>query len=151
MATSDQLTARVTLVTEADVTELVRFRGKLKAEKSEAWGYKPGFNEMIGLIVAHSLKETPYMNARLSQDGTKIEILEDINVAFAVDTDRGLLVPVVKKADQMELKDLGARFHQLVDAAKSGRISPDDLVGGTFTITNLATLAWMPSPCDQPA
>ncbi len=58
-------------------------------------------------------------------------------MAFAVDTDRGLLVPVVKKADQMELKDLGARFHQLVDAAKSGRISPDDLVGGTFTITNL--------------
>ena len=117
MGLSDQLTARVTLVTEADVTELVRFRGKLKAEKSEAWGYKPGFNEMIGLVVAHALKETPYMNARLSQDGTKIEMLEDINVAFAVDTDRGLLVPVVKKADELSLKDLGARFHNLVDAA----------------------------------
>ena len=137
MGLSDQLTARVTLVTEADVTELVRFRTKLKAEKSEAWGYKPGFNEMIGLIVAQSLRNTPYMNARLSQDGTRIEMLEDVNLAFAVDTDRGLLVPVVKKADQLELKDLGAKFHALVDAAKSGRISPDDLVGGTFTITNL--------------
>lgn len=137
MALSDQLTARVTLVSEADVTELVRFRTKLKAEKSEAWGYTPGFNEMIGLIVAQSLRKTPYMNARLSQDGTRIEMLEDVNLGFAVDTDRGLLVPVVKKADRLELKDLGAKFHALADAAKNGRISPDDLVGGTFTITNL--------------
>ena len=139
MGLSDQLTARVTLVTEADVTELVRFRGKLKAEKSDAWGYKPGFNEMIGLIVAQSLRKIPYMNARLSQDGTKIEMLEDVNLGFAVDTDRGLLVPVVKKADQLDLKDLGKKFHELADGAKTGRISPDDLVGGTFTITNLGS------------
>jgi pyruvate dehydrogenase E2 component (dihydrolipoamide acetyltransferase) len=139
MGLSDQLTARVTLVTEADVTELVRFRNKLKTEKAEAWGYKPGFNEMIGLIVAQTLAEHRYMNARLSQDGTQIEMLEDVNLAFAVDTDRGLLVPVIKKADQLELKDLGAKFHALVDAAKLGRVMPDDLVGGTFTITNLGS------------
>jgi len=139
MGLSDQLTARVTLVTEADVTELVRFRNKLKAEKTEAWGYKPGFNEMIGLIVAQTLAKYRYMNARLSQDGTQIEMLEDVNLAFAVDTDRGLLVPVIKKADQLELKDLGAKFHALADAAKLGRVLPDDLVGGTFTITNLGS------------
>ena len=139
MGMSDQMTARVTLVTEADVTELVRFRNKLKAEKTEAWGYKPGFNEMIGLIVAQTLAKYCYMNARLSQDGTQIEMLEDVNLAFAVDTDRGLLVPVIKNADQLELKDLGAKFHALADAAKLGRVLPDDLVGGTFTITNLGS------------
>ena len=139
MGLSDQLTARVTLVTEADVTELVRFRSKLKTEKAEAWGYKPGFNEMIGLIVAQTLAKYRYMNARLSQDGTQIEMLEDVNLAFAVDTDRGLLVPVIKKADQLDLKDLGAKFHALADAAKLGRVLPDDLVGGTFTITNLGS------------
>lgn len=137
MSLSDQLTARVTLVTEADVTELVRFRDKLKVEKAEAWGFKPGYNEMIGLIVAKTLKDFPYMNARLSQDGTQIEWLEDVNLGFAVDTDRGLLVPVVKRAAQMDLQALGSRFHALAEGAKSGRISPDDLVGGTFTITNL--------------
>jgi len=137
MGLSDQLTARVTLVTEADVTELVRFRDKLKAEKAEAWGFKPGYNEMIGLIVAKTLKDFPYMNARLSQDGAQIEWLEDVNLGFAADTDRGLLVPVVKQADRMDLQALGSRFHALAEGAKSGRISPDDLVGGTFTITNL--------------
>jgi pyruvate dehydrogenase E2 component (dihydrolipoamide acetyltransferase) len=139
MGLSDQLTARVTLVTEADVTELVRFRNKLKADKAEAWGFKPGYNEMIGLIVAKALKEYPYMNARLSQDGSQIEYLEDINLGFAADSERGLLVPVVKKAGQMDLQALGAKFHALAEGAKSGRISPDDLVGGTFTITNLGS------------
>ena len=137
MGLSDQLTARVTLVTEADVTELVRFRNKLKAEKAEAWGFKPGYNEMIGLIVAKTLKDFPYMNARLSQDGSQIEWLADVNLGFAADSERGLLVPVVKKAGQMDLQALGSKFHALAEGAKSGRISPDDLVGGTFTITNL--------------
>lgn len=139
MGLSDQLTARVTLVTEADVSELVRFRNKLKADKAEAWGFKPGYNEMIGLIVAKTLKDFPYMNARLSQDGTQIEYLEDVNLGFAADSERGLLVPVVKKADRMDLQTLGSKFHALAEGAKSGRVSPDDLVGGTFTITNLGS------------
>ncbi len=88
------------------------------------------------MIVARALREYPYMNARLSEVGDQIEILEDINLGFAVDTDRGLLVPVVKNADQLDLQSLGARFHQLVSNAQSSRISPEELSGGTFTITN---------------
>ncbi len=137
MQTSDKFTARVTLISEVDATELVRIREKIKAEKQRDWGVKVGYNELLGMIVARALREYPYMNARLSEVGDQIEILEDINLGFAVDTDRGLLVPVVKNADQLDLQSLGARFHQLVSNAQSSRISPEELSGGTFTITNL--------------
>ena len=139
MGTSDRLTARVTMVTEADATELVNFREKLKAAKEELWGFKPGYNYLIGMIVAQTLQSHRYMNARLSEDGSRIEILENINLGFAVDADRGLLVPVVKQADKLSLESFGSQFQQLVSAAKSGRISPEDLSGGTFTITNLGS------------
>ncbi len=137
MAASDHLTARVTLVTEADATELVRLREKLKADKGEDWGFKPGYNDLIGVIVARTLREFPYMNARLSHDGTSFDLLDEINLGVAMDTDRGLLVPVIRGADQMDLKDFGARFRELVEQTQKGQVFPEDLTGGTFTITNL--------------
>jgi pyruvate dehydrogenase E2 component (dihydrolipoamide acetyltransferase) len=117
----------------------VKFRTRLKAEKSEAWGFKPGYNDLIGLIAAKSLKEFPYMNARLSKDGSQIEYLDDVNLGFAVDTERGLMVPVVKNADTLDLQSFGLQFRQWVDAARIGKIDPAHLTGGTFTITNLGT------------
>lgn len=137
MATSDQLTARVTLVTEADATELVAFRERFKAEKGDLWGFTPGYNELIGLIVSHTLKSFPYINARLSEDGRSYDLLRDVNLGVAVDTDRGLLVPVIKNADKKDLKEFCQSFRQLVEGSLSGRVSPEDLEGGTFTITNL--------------
>jgi len=137
MSASVHTTSRVTLVTEADATSLVAFRERLKAEKSESWGFTPGYNDLIGLIVARTLRAFPYMNARLSADGSQIEHLDEINLGVAVDTERGLLVPVIKGADKKDLKDFGSDFRSMVDRALSGRISPEDLSGGTFTITNL--------------
>lgn len=137
MAASDAQTARVTLVTEVDATELVTLRERLKAEKSDAWGFAPGYNDLLAMIVAHSLKEFPYMNARLSEDGAAIEQLGPINLGIAMDTDRGLVVPVIKGADQMDLQTLGLRFRELVLQVQTGKVFPEDLTGGTFTITNL--------------
>lgn len=137
MAASVHTTARVTMVTEADASNLVAFRERLKAEKAEEYGFAPGYNELLGIIVARTLRAFPYMNARLSADGSQIEYLDEVNLGIAVDTERGLLVPVVKNADQADLKTFGSRFRSLVERALSGRISPDDLMGGTFTITNL--------------
>jgi pyruvate dehydrogenase E2 component (dihydrolipoamide acetyltransferase) len=77
------------------------------------------------------------MNARLSSDGTSIEWLSRVNLGMAVDTERGLLVPVIKDADLKGLKAFGSEFRSLVDRARAGRSLPDDLSGGTFTITNL--------------
>ena len=137
MTASDQTTVRVTLVTEADATDLVRLREKLKADKSEQWGFTPGYNDLLAKIVIRALGEFPYMNARLSEDGAEIETLGEFNLGVAVDTERGLVVPVVKGVDQMDLQAFGKRFRQLVSDVGAGRITPDDLSGGTFTITNL--------------
>ena len=137
MAASDTVTARVTLVTEADATSLVEGREQLKASVSEEWGFAPGYNDILGFIVARALSELPYMNARLGEDGQSIERLPYVNLGMAVDTDRGLLVPVIRGANQKGLRTFGTEFRALVDRARVGKSLPDDLSGGTFTITNL--------------
>ena len=137
MAVSDDSTVRVTLVNEADATDLVRLRERLKIEKSEAWGFTPGYNDLLAKIVVRALGEFPYMNARLSEDGASIETLGEYNLGVAVDTERGLVVPVVKGVDRMDLQAFGLRFRQLVSDVAIGSITPDDMTGGTFTITNL--------------
>ena len=135
MATSAQTTAHVTLMTEADATSFVEARTRLKAEVTEVWGFAPGYNDLLALIVARALREFPYMNARLN--GNVIERLPNVNMGLAVDTERGLLVPVIRDADRMGLREFGARFRELVGRAREGKSLPDELSGGTFTITNL--------------
>jgi pyruvate dehydrogenase E2 component (dihydrolipoamide acetyltransferase) len=137
MAASHSTTAPVTLITEADATELVKVREGLKATVGEEWGFAPGFTDLLAIIVARALQEFPYMNARLSPDGQTIERLPSVNLGIAVDTDRGLVVPVMRNAGQKSLRALGAEFRALVERARAGKSLPDDLSGGTFTITNL--------------
>ena len=137
MAASDQATARVTLVTEADATAFVEARAQLKASVTEEWGFAPGYNDLLGIIVARALREFPYMNARLSADGQAIKRLPVVNLGMAVDTERGLLVPVIRNADQKGLRAFGTEFRALVERARAGKAMPDDLTGGTFTITNM--------------
>ncbi len=137
MGASVHTTARVTLVTEVDATSFVEAREVLKANVTEVWGFAPGYNDLLGLIVARALREFSFMNARLSADGTEIEWLSHINLGMAVDTERGLVVPVIKDADTKGLRLFGSEFRQMVDRARAGKSLPDDLSGGTFTITNL--------------
>jgi pyruvate dehydrogenase E2 component (dihydrolipoamide acetyltransferase) len=137
MAASHGATARVTLVTEADATVFVEAREQLKASVAEEWGFAPGYNDLLGLVVARALREFPYMNARLSASGSEIERLPVVNVGMAVDTERGLLVPVIQDADKKGLRAFGTEFRVLVERARAGKSLPDDLAGGTFTITNL--------------
>ena len=135
MAASVHTTARVTLVTEADATEFVAARVRIKEKVEEEWGFAPGYNDLLAMIVAAALRRFPYMNARLAPDA--IEILGHVHMGMAVDTERGLLVPVIRDADQKSLRQFGGEFRQLVERAQSRRSLPDDLTGGTFTITNL--------------
>ncbi len=135
MAASVHTTARVTLMMEADATQLVDMRERLKARVSEEWGFAPGYNDLLAKIVATALRKFPYMNARLTPDA--VEYLVAVNMGMAVDTERGLLVPVIRDADKKGLRQFGAEFRTLAEGARTGRISPDDLAGGTFTITNL--------------
>ena len=137
MDESVHTTARVTLVTEIDATKLVALRERFKVEKASQWGFTPGYNELIGSLVARTLPDFPYINARISVDGTAIEHLGEVNLGIAVDTERGLVVPVIKNADRLDLHKFGTTFRQLIDRAQTGRFQSDDLEGGTFTITNL--------------
>jgi len=137
MAESVHTTARVTLTTDVDVTELVALREDLKAKYTEQWGFAPGYNDLLALITATGLREFPTMNARLSADGEAIERLKPVNMGMAVDTDRGLLVVVIRDADKKGLQQFGAEFRNMVNRAREGKSKPDDLSGGTFTITSL--------------
>jgi pyruvate dehydrogenase E2 component (dihydrolipoamide acetyltransferase) len=135
MAHSAHTTARVTLVMEVDATELAAMRERLKAKVEERWGFAPGYNDLLAKILATALARFPYMNARLAEDA--IEYLKPINLGMAVDTDHGLLVPVIRDADRKSLRQFGLEFRQLVERARSRKSLPEDLTGGTFTLTSL--------------
>jgi pyruvate dehydrogenase E2 component (dihydrolipoamide acetyltransferase) len=135
MAVSVHTTARVTLMMEVDATNFVDMRQRLKEQVADVWGFTPGYNDLLIKIVAAALREFPYMNARITADA--IEYVAPVNIGLAADTDRGLLVPVVRDADKKSLRDVGTEFRELIDRAREGKSLPDDLSGGTFTITNL--------------
>jgi pyruvate dehydrogenase E2 component (dihydrolipoamide acetyltransferase) len=135
MGMSAHTTARVTLFLDADATKLVAYREKLKAQVKDAWGFAPGYNDLLVQICARALADFPYMNARLN--GEVIERLAEINIGVAVDAEKGLYVPVIRDAGKKSLKTIGAEFRQRVDEIRGGKILPDHLSGGTFTITNL--------------
>jgi len=135
MSTSVHTTARVTLMMEVDATEFVAARERIKAKVSKDWGFAPGYNDLLALVASVALRQFPYMNARLASDA--VELLGHVNIGLAVDTERGLMVPVVQDVDKKNLHQFGTEFRELVDRARKGRSLPDDLSGGTFTITNL--------------
>jgi len=135
MGTSVHTTARVTLVMEVDATQFVDARSRLKERVEKDWGFAPGYNDLLAKVVAQALHKFPYMNARLAADA--IELMAHINLGLAVDTGRGLLVPVIHDADRKGLHEFGDEFRKKVERARQGRSLPDDLSGGTFTITNL--------------
>lgn len=135
MLTSVLTTARVTLTMEVDASELVFLRSKLRDRYEGVWGFSPGYLEIISKIVTTALLKYPYMNTRLNKD--LIEVYKTVNLGIAVDTERGLMVPVIRGAENLSLRRLGERMRELANAARQGNISTDDLQGGTFTITNL--------------
>ncbi len=140
MIESHQTTAPVTLTTEADATAFVELRERLKTSLAEKLGFNLGYNDLLIKLVARALREFPYMNARLEDagDGTStIRHLRHVHVALAVDTERGLLVPVIRDADRKGVVEIARELRELVERAREGRALPDELSGSTFTITNL--------------
>lgn len=130
MAQSAHTTARVALNLEVNSEKLLTRRKTLEA----ALG-KVSYNVLIAETVARALNEFLYMNSRLS--GDEIWEMSDINIGIAVDTERGLLVPVVKNADKKSIETLHQEFSGLAERALAGKSTPQDLESGTFTITNL--------------
>ena len=132
MAISAHTVAPVTLTTEADATELVRLRKQLKEDGSQP---APSYNDVLAKLVAQALLEHPMVNAHF--DGDTIVQAATANIGMAVDSDRGLLVPVLRDVQKKSLRQIARESAALIEKVRAGRIAADDLHGGTFTVTNL--------------
>jgi pyruvate dehydrogenase E2 component (dihydrolipoamide acetyltransferase) len=130
MVAGHSQTAPVTLTSEADATALVELRQKLAAD-----GVAVSYNDLFLAILAKALGEHPRLNASL--DGDAIKLWPQIDIAVAVDTERGLLAPVVRGVDRKGLAQLAAGTAALAERARGGKCTPDELTGSTFTLTNL--------------
>ena len=135
MADSAQTTAAVTLTTEADASALVALREQLKATFGPRNLPVPSYNDLLIKICATALEAHPYLNATWNE--TEIIVHEAVHIGLAVDTPEGLLVPVVRDAHLKSVRQIAAESHALVEKALSRHLGPDELQGGTFTITNL--------------
>ena len=138
MLDSLQNTAQLTMNTSADARTMLEFRAKCKAAAEERGVGGITINDIVLFATAQTLVEFPELNAHWLEK--KIVQFEDIHLGFAVDTPRGLMVPVIRFANRLTLKQLSAEAKRLARAAIEGTIEPDDLSGGTFTITNLGAM-----------
>jgi pyruvate dehydrogenase E2 component (dihydrolipoamide acetyltransferase) len=138
MLESLQTTAQLTMNTSADARTLLAYRQRLKTS-SEALGLqKVTINDLILLAVSRILPQFPQLNA-LFQDDT-IYQYGPVHLGLAVDTPRGLMVPVIRNAQALSLRQLAEESRRLASACLAGQITPDELSGGTFTVTNLGSL-----------
>jgi len=127
-------TAQFTMNTGADARGLLEYRAHLKtSEKSELQSIS--INDLVMFAVSRALPGFAAINATFS-DGV-IRRYGSVNLGFAVDTERGLMVPVIKEANQLTLVQLAAEAHRLAEACKTMKAGPEDLSGGTFSVTNL--------------
>ncbi len=138
MIMSKNTSAHVTSVVEADVTALAHWREKTKDEFFRRQGIKLTFMPAILQATVKALADFPQIN--VSVDGTKIIYKKHINIGVAVSLDNwNLIVPVVHDADKLSLEGLSEAVDTLAKKARSNKLSPDDIAGGTFTITNFGT------------
>ncbi|HEY0659531.1 MAG TPA: dihydrolipoamide acetyltransferase family protein, partial [Pyrinomonadaceae bacterium] len=134
MTFSKQTSAHVTSVYEIDMTNVARFRDKNKGEFQSRYGTKLTFMPFIFQAVSQALRKFPIVNSQVS--GEQIIYKGDINLGMAVALDWGLIVPVIKRADQLSLSGLALTANDLADRARTKKLNPDEVQGGTFTITN---------------
>ena len=143
MAHSHRTAARVTLTTEADATELVALRERLLVlssrrrieGKEKMPDLKITYTDLLIQIVAAVLKRHPMLNATLVDE--EIHLHEAVHMGIAVDTERGLIVPVLRGADTKGLAAIAQESKDLAERAHQNRLQPDEMRGGTFTLTNL--------------
>ena len=138
MVRSKQTSPHVTSFTEADVTNLVMWRNKVKKDFEKREGSKITFTPLFIEAIVKCIKRFPLINCSL--DGNNIIIKKDINIGMATALPSGnLIVPVIKNADQLNLTGLTKQVNQMADNARNNKLKADDTQGGTFTFTNVGT------------
>ncbi|HEX6918581.1 MAG TPA: 2-oxoglutarate dehydrogenase, E2 component, dihydrolipoamide succinyltransferase [Phycicoccus sp.] len=134
MVESLQVSAQLTTVVEVDVTRIARLRDRAKTEFAAREGTKLSFLPFFALAAVEALKTHPMVNASIEDDQVTYHGAEHLGIA--VDTEKGLLVPVIKNAGDLNIAGLARGIADLADRTRGNKITPDDLAGGTFTITN---------------
>jgi 2-oxoglutarate dehydrogenase E2 component (dihydrolipoamide succinyltransferase) len=138
MIMSKQTSAHVTNMLEADVTDIVLWRNRVKNDFLQREGQKITYLPVFMEAIIQALKDFPMINS--SVDGDKIILKKDINLGIAVALPTGnLIVPVIKRADSLNLLGLTKALNKMADDARNSKLSPDDIQGGTFTISNFGT------------
>ena len=134
MVLSKRTSAHVHGVFEVDVTRIVKLREKMKAKFEQATGNKLTFTPFFARAVVHGIRKWPIINS--SVEGDSIHYHSSINLGIAVALDWGLIVPVVKNAEERSFVGLQRAISDLGERARTKKLKPDEVQGGTFTITN---------------
>ena len=136
MVESLQISAQLTTVVEVDITEIARLRGRVKGDFEAREGVKLSFLPFFALAAVEALKVHPKVNSSVDMDAGTVTYHDSENLGVAVDTERGLLVPVIHDAGDLNLGGIARKIADLADRTRRNKITPDELSGGTFTLTN---------------
>ena len=136
MVQSLHISAQLTSVVEVDVTKISSLRNKVKDSFVTREGVKLSFLPFFAKVAVETLKEFPIVNATISADATQIAYSDAIHLAVAVDTPRGLLVPVIRDAGDLSIAGLSRKIQDVANRTRDNKVTPDELSGGTFTLTN---------------
>ena len=139
MSESLQVSAQLTTVQEVDVTRIAKLRARAKAEFERREGVKLTYLPFFAKATVEALKAFPQVNASINVESREVTYHGAVHLAIAVDTPRGLLVPVIKNAEDLNLAGLAKRIADVAARTRDNKIGPDELSGGTFTITNIGS------------
>jgi 2-oxoglutarate dehydrogenase E2 component (dihydrolipoamide succinyltransferase) len=152
MVESLQTSAQLTQVVEIDVTRVARLRESVKEDFLAREGVKLSYLPFFAKAAIDALKEHPSLNATIDTEKGEISYYDRENVAFAVDTEKGLITPVIKEAGDLSVSGLAKKIADIAERTRTNKIGPDELSGGTFTITNLGSVGalWDTPIINQP-
>ncbi len=136
MVESMQVSAQLTTVVEVDVTGVARLRSRAKADFEAREGVRLSFLPFFAVATVEALKQHPKVNGSIDVEAGTITYHEAEHLGIAVDTERGLLVPVIHNAGDLNLGGMARKIADLAERTRANRVSPDELAGGTFTLTN---------------
>ncbi|MGY1804573.1 2-oxoglutarate dehydrogenase, E2 component, dihydrolipoamide succinyltransferase [Blastococcus sp. SYSU D00922] len=136
MVESLQVSAQLTTVVEADVTKIARLRSKAKSDFESREGVKLSFLPFFAKAAIEALKVHPSVNSSIDQEAGTVTYHDAENLGIAVDTERGLLVPVIHDAGDLSLGGIARKIADLAERTRTNKVTPDELGGGTFTLTN---------------
>ncbi len=136
MVESLQTAAQLTTVVEVDVTNIARKRDAAKADFAAREGVKLSFMPFFAKAALDALKVHPVLNAQIDMEAGEVTYFDKENLAIAVDSEKGLLTPVIKDAGDLSVAGLAKKIADVADRTRNNKIGPDELSGGTFTLTN---------------